>query len=242
MTETLENNDLFNGLDGRDLLDVAIGSAFPGRIALVSSFGAESAVLLHMVASIDPATPVIFLDTGKLFGETRRYAGALKERFGLTDLRIIRPEKTEEQQLDPDGMLFSRDHDSCCAFRKVWPLKKALEGFDAWITGRKQFQGGERTELPLVEPFVGQTKFNPLAHWAPDQIETYFKKHDLPRHPLEAEGYLSIGCMPCTDRVDPDGDQRDGRWKGTGKTECGIHLLHNNDTHGTKNNEQSRLP
>jgi phosphoadenosine phosphosulfate reductase len=241
MSEPIENYSLFSGLEDCELLKVAIESAFPGRIALVSSFGAESAVLLHMVASIDPTTPVIFLDTGKLFGETRRYARDLEERFGLTDLRIIRPEKVEEQKHDPDGMLFSRDHDQCCAFRKVLPLKKALEGFDAWITGRKQFQGGERNELPLVEPFAGQTKFNPLAHWAPEQIEAYFEAHDLPHHPLESDGYLSIGCMPCTDRADPGGDQRDGRWKGTGKTECGIHLIQSNDTHGTNNNEQSRF-
>ncbi len=241
MTDERDKYGVYKGLDGEGLLEKTIQDIFPGRIALVSSFGAESAVLLHMIASIDPNTPVIFLDTGKLFGETRRYVGELQTRFGLTDLRIIRPENAVEQELDPDGMLFARNHDQCCNFRKVLPLKRALEGFDAWITGRKQYQGGERRALALVEPFAGQTKFNPLANWTPKQIEAYFERHDLPRHPLAADGYLSIGCMPCTDRVDPDSDQREGRWKGTGKTECGIHLIQNNETHGTKSNEQSRL-
>jgi phosphoadenosine phosphosulfate reductase len=200
---------------------------FPGRIALVSSFGLESAVLLHMVAGIDRATPVIFLDTGKLFGETKRYRTELAEAFGLTDVRSVTPLKDRERDLDPGGDLWQSDPDLCCHFRKVEPLERALQGFQAWITGRKRFQGGQRTALQTLETADWRLKVNPLATWSLEDMADYAERHALPRHPLEARGYTSVGCMPCTSLPSPDGGQRSGRWAGTAKTECGIHWTAN---------------
>jgi phosphoadenosine phosphosulfate reductase len=215
----------YAGRAAPELLRAMIEDEFPGQIALVSSFGAEAAILLHMVADIDAATPVIFLDTEKLFGETLRYRDQLTERLGLTDVRSIRPDPQRIQSLDPDGVLWYGNPDMCCFIRKVEPMRRALTGFSAWITGRKRFHGGERAELPAIEAADdGRIKINPLAGWHRDDIDRYFATHDLPRHPLEADGFLSIGCMPCTDRVKPGEGARAGRWRDLEKSECGIHL------------------
>ena len=195
----------------------------PGKVALVSSFGAESAVLLHMVARIRPDLPVLFLDTGKLFGETRRYRDQLVSLLGLTDVRSIAPDPAAIAKADPKGILWSQDPNACCALRKTLPLRAALAPFDAWFTGRKAFQAASRAQLPVLELADGKFKINPIARWSKHDIEAYFAKHDLPRHPLEADGYLSIGCMPCTSRVAPGEDARSGRWRGQDKIECGIH-------------------
>jgi len=216
--------DRFAHADSETLLAAMIEEVFPGRIALVSSFGAESAVLLHMVSEIDPALPVIFLDTGKLFGETLRYRDRLVDRLGMSDVRSVTPDPERIAEEDRDGLLFSRRPDACCYWRKVEPLERALKGFKAWLTGRKRFQGGERRTMTRIEAVDGRVKISPLANWTRTDIETYFEAHDLPRHPLEAEGYLSIGCMPCTDRVAPGENPRAGRWRGMDKSECGIHL------------------
>ena len=213
----------YGHLPAQKLLARMIEDEFPGRIALVASFGSESAILLHMVAGIDPATPVIFLDTGKLFGETLRYRDALVKHLGLSHVRSVQPDPDRVRALDSDGMLWKRDHDACCRMRKIEPLAPALEGFDAWITGRKRYQGERRAVLPVIEAQDGRVKINPLASWSRDVVEEYFDEHELPRHPLEAEGYLSIGCMPCTDRIERGEASRAGRWRGTDKTECGIH-------------------
>jgi len=214
----------YGHLSGQELLEIAIGSEFPGRIALASSFGAESAVLLHMVSRIDSALPVLFLNTGKLFGETLRYRDELIGRLGLTGITEIKPEPARLQQADEKGVLWRTDPDLCCHIRKVAPLEDALRNFDAWITGRKRFQGGLRGNLPSIEATATHVKINPLAGWRKDDVDAYFEAHGLPRHPLEADGFLSIGCMPCTDRAAPGADARSARWAGTGKTECGIHL------------------
>lgn len=198
---------------------------FPGRIALVSSFGVESAVLLHMVAAIERATPVIFLDTGKLFAETLGYREILAARLGLLDIRIARPEPERLATIDPGGDLWRSDPDSCCWQRKIEPLDAALAGFAAWITGRKRFQGGARGALdPVEQEPDGRVKVNPLAEWSEGDIAAYFARHDLPPHPLAARGFRSIGCAPCTRPVRAGEDARAGRWAGHAKTECGIHL------------------
>jgi phosphoadenosine phosphosulfate reductase len=208
----------------RELLAEMIRNEFPGRIALVSSFGIEAAVLLHMISTIDPATPVIFLDTGKLFGETLRYRTDLVRRFGLADVRTITPDMERLRATDPDGMLWRIDPDRCCSIRKVEPLARALDGFEAWINGRKRHHGAARAALPVIEAADGRIKVNPLANWGGDEVAAYFDAHALPRHPLEADGYRSIGCLPCSDRVAAGEDIRAGRWRGRAKTECGIHL------------------
>ena len=177
-----------------------------------------------MVSEIAPALPVLFLDTEKLFGETLRYRDQLVGRLGLTGVRDIHPDQAEIAVEDPNGSLWLRQPDRCCHLLKVVPLEKALHGFDAWITGRKRFQGESRSMLEAVEAKDGRTKINPLVLWSAADIERYLTDHDLPRHPLVADGYLSIGCMPCTDRVAPGEDARAGRWRGRDKDECGIHL------------------
>ncbi len=220
-------NERYGHLDGKDLLEVMIKEVFPGRIALVSSFGSESAVLVDMVAQIDTATPILFLNTGKLFGETLRYRDTLQGRFGLTDIRTLKPDAEEVKEEDRNGLLWTRNLDACCDLRKTRPLDKALEGFDAWITGRKRFQTGTRAALPLIEESEGRIKINPLANFSLEDLQRLANEKDLPRHPLVADGYLSIGCMPCTKRVEAGQDYRSGRWAGTDKTECGIHVAEN---------------
>lgn len=212
-------------------LIAAVADEFRGRIALVSSFGADSAVLLHLVAEADPALPVLFLDTGKLFAETLEYRDRLARRLGLRDLRILRPDPVELGAGDPSGWLWTADPDGCCALRKAAPLERALAGFEVWISGRKRHQAATRAALPVVEhDESGRLKVNPLAAWSSEALEAYRAAHDLPAHPLVAEGYPSIGCQPCTSRVLPGEDPRAGRWRGRGKTECGIHRRPANDT------------
>ena len=194
------------------------------RLALVSSFGAESAVLLHMAAQIKPDIPVLFLDTGMLFGQTLDYRKSLVALLGLTDVRDLRPQYQDLATQDPSANLWQTDTDACCHIRKVLPLDRAIEGFDGWITGRKRFQGGDRLRLQVVEESEGKLKFNPLANWSKEQIAAYAVEHDLPTHPLVAFGYPSIGCWPCTQPVEEGQDERSGRWRGQDKTECGIHM------------------
>ncbi len=217
-------NAMLGALPAPEQLAVALTSAAFGRLALVSSFGAESVVLLHMVARIDAATPVLFLDTELLFPETLRYQRQVAAALGLRDLRIIRPDREALFARDTEGLLHRADPDACCALRKAEPLARALAGFSGWITGRKRFQGGRRANLQPVEADGPRLKLNPLADWRPDDIQAYMARHDLPRHPLVARGYPSIGCAPCTSRAVPGEDPRAGRWRGLEKTECGIHF------------------
>jgi phosphoadenosine phosphosulfate reductase len=210
--------------DASGVLSLVLGDVFPGRIALVSSFGTESALLLTLAAEIERAVPVIFLDTGKLFPETLDYREALINRLGLSDVRLVRPEARAVAVQDPDGGLWRQHADRCCNLRKTQPLQAALQGFDAWITGRKRFQSATRRDVGLFEPDSdGRIKVNPLAYWSAERIEAEFERRDLPRHPLEAFGFLSVGCTTCTAPVTEGGDRRAGRWPGQAKTECGIH-------------------
>lgn len=195
-----------------------------GRIALLSSFGADSAVLLHLVARADAAMPVLLLDTGKLFPETLAYRDALIAQLGLRDVRSIGPDPAALAARDPFGGLRLFDPDACCALRKTEPLASALAPFDLWLNGRRRAQGGERDALRIAEATTdGKTKVNPLAAWSDAEITAYAVEHGLPAHPLVARGYASIGCAPCTSPVAPGEAARAGRWRGTGKTECGIH-------------------
>lgn len=206
-----------------EILATAINEVFPKRIALVSSFGAESALLLHLAADIDRDLPILFLDTGKHFDETLMYRDILAGRFDFTDLRSIEPDAAAIARHDPDGNLWQTNPDLCCQLRKVDPLTQALEPFDAWITGRKRYQSRTRASLPVFELLDGRVKVNPLAHLTAADIEAAFKQHKLPQHPLYYDGFKSIGCKPCTLKVADDADSRSGRWAGTDKTECGIH-------------------
>ena len=216
--------ETYSGLDASQIVRTALRDADTGKIALVSSFGAESVVLLHMVAQIDCSTPVLFLDTEMLFAETLHYQREVADTLGLTDIRILRPGRKDVFMGDTDGLLHRSDPDACCHLRKTLPLERALRDFDAWLTGRKRFHGGARTELPLVESNDDRLKINPLANWRKEDVAQYISRHGLPRHPLVDLGYPSIGCQPCTTRAVPGETVRAGRWRGQDKNECGIHL------------------
>ncbi len=225
-------NARHEGLSATDLVSISVESLFPGRIALVSSFGSESAVLLHILSEIDPEVPVLFIDTGRLFNETLEYRDTLVERLRLRDVRSIKPAEERVAALDPVKALWMTNPNLCCRIRKVEPLARAIVGFDAWFTGRKRFQTSARSALSVFEAEGERIKVNPLADWTADQLLQYAAEHDLPPHPLVAQGYPSIGCVPCTDRVLPGEDQRSGRWRGTDKDECGIHFGLENDGSG----------
>ncbi len=215
----------FAGTDTRELMRLAIEELFPGRIALVSSFGADSAVLLHMAAQIDKTAPVLFIDTRVLFAETLAYRDQLVGHLGLSNVITIGPKPALLAVEDPENFLWASDPDRCCEIRKVLPLAEALEGFDAWVSGRKRFQGHTRGALALFESEGGRIKINPLANWPAVKIKDYLDAFDVPRHPLVAKNYFSIGCIPCTSPVRPGEDPRAGRWRGSSKVECGLHTL-----------------
>jgi phosphoadenosine phosphosulfate reductase len=207
----------------RTVLEAAV-ETFGDKLALVSSFGAESAVLLHLASKVKPDIPVLFLDTGMLFGQTLDYRRQLAAKLGLTDVRDLRPAYQDLATADPEAKLWQTDTDACCHVRKVLPLDRALAEFGGWVTGRKRFHGGARLALPVVEQADHQVKFNPLANWTKEDLDAYAAEYDLPAHPLVAQGFPSIGCWPCTKPVEEGQDVRAGRWAGSEKTECGIHV------------------
>lgn len=206
------------------ILRASLVREWEDKITYVSSFGAESAVMLALIADVDPSFPVIFLETGMHFPQTLDYKEELVEKLGLTNVREIPPSETERKVLDPKNTLWKTDPDACCAMRKVRPLEPALEGFDAWITGRKRFHGGARLNLPAFEFASGRFKVNPLANWTQEDVDRFFAARNLPRHPLVDMGYPSIGCWPCTKPASDPNDIRSGRWSGMDKTECGLHV------------------
>jgi phosphoadenosine phosphosulfate reductase len=207
----------------RTVLEAAV-ETFGDKLALVSSFGAESAVLLHLASKVKHDIPILFLDTGMLFGQTLDYRRQLAAKLGLTDVRDLRPAYQDLATADPEAKLWQTDTDACCHVRKVLPLDRALAEFDGWVTGRKRFHGGSRLALPVVEQAAHQVKFNPLANWTREDLDAYAAEYDLPAHPLVAQGFPSIGCWPCTNPVEEGQDVRAGRWAGSEKTECGIHV------------------
>ncbi len=211
----------------QEILRAAITREWPGGLTYVSSFGAESVGMLALIAEVDPSLPIVFIDTGMHFPQTLDYKDEVIARLGLTGVRNITPNETERKVLDPKNMLWKTDPDACCALRKVRPLEPALEGFGAWITGRKRFHGGARMSLPVFEHADGRYKVNPLANWTQADVDAYLKEKDLPRHPLVSQGYPSIGCWPCTQPAADPSDPRSGRWAGQNKTECGLHVERN---------------
>jgi phosphoadenosine phosphosulfate reductase len=212
----------FDQASPREIVETA-ARALGDRLAVVSSFGAESAVLLKFVADVDPSLPVLFLDTLWLFKETLAYRDALVDRLGLTDVRTITPSPSALALRDPKHDLCLRDREACCGIRKVEPLAKELAAFDGWLSGRKRYHGGERARLAVVEADGPRLKFNPLARLSRAKLNAIFAAAKLPRHPLEGLGFSSIGCVPCTHRPAAGADPRAGRWSGLAKTECGIH-------------------
>jgi phosphoadenosine phosphosulfate reductase len=222
-TDIIRLNNMFRGAGPIDVLSAVLRDKLVGEIALVSSFGTESAVLLDLAAQIDPGLSVLFLDTGKHFPETLAYRDALAAHIGLTNLVTLQPDAEELAARDETGLRWSYDPDGCCDLRKVRPLERALSAFDATISGRKAFQSATRSNLPHFELDGDRVKVNPLATWTKADLDAHFETRALPRHPLESQGYPSIGCAPCTSKVQPGEDPRAGRWRGWEKTECGLH-------------------
>ena len=213
-----------SGKAAEELLRTVIRSDFQGRIGLVSSFGTEAAVLLHMVSRIDPYIPVIFLDTLKHFPKTLAYRNRLIADLELCNVQLVTPRPSNLRADDPDGNLHARNPDLCCHIRKTMPMRAALRSLDCWITGRKRGQATTRSDMPLFETQDRWIKVNPLLNWSADDVTAYFAAHNLPKHPMMAEGYLSIGCAPCTRAVQQGEDPRAGRWADSDKMECGIHF------------------
>lgn len=223
LTATL--NTQYDEMPSLELLDAMINNVFKGKIALVSSFGTEAALLLSLVSQVNKNTPVIFLDTLKHFPETLEYRDDLIKKLGLTDVRNIEPEPSALKAADPDGDLWSRNPDACCYLRKVVPLEEALSGFDAWINGRKRIHGGSRSKLDTIEHDDRRVKVNAIADWTQEMIDEEWQKQGLPEHPMVQWGYTSVGCKPCTSLPKPGEGKRSGRWAQFDKQECGIHSL-----------------
>ncbi|RUT33147.1 phosphoadenylyl-sulfate reductase [Arsenicitalea aurantiaca] len=218
-------NGMFDEMDALGVLRQAATELLAGDIAIVSSFGADSAVLLHLVAQVDPSMPVFFLETGKHFPETLAYVETLKRQLGLINVTALHPDPADLARFDPDGTLWETDPDSCCHIRKTEPLEPITEQFGGWVTGRKRFQTRERGVLPHFElTSDDRIKINPLAYFSDADVNAYKAEHGLPEHPLYAVGYKSIGCAPCTSIVAEGEDPRAGRWRGLNKKECGIHF------------------
>lgn len=214
----------YGGLEPRQVIALALERFGAGEVAAVSSFGADSAVLLHMIADIDAALPVVFLDTGKHFSETLDYRDLLAADLGLSDIRVVTPDETALARIDPQDDLHKSDTDGCCAVRKVEPMARGVAPFRAWFTGRKRFQTATRQTMPVFEAVGPRVRINPLARWGTAELAAYMRRHALRENPLVAYGYLSIGCFPCTEPAKPGEAARSGRWAGLAKTECGIHL------------------
>ncbi|WP_340587070.1 phosphoadenylyl-sulfate reductase [Erythrobacter alti] len=222
-------NARFENVPTLDMLRTLFAEDTLGKVAVVSSFGTESAVLLDLVAQADPDVSVVFVDTLKMFDETLAYRETLIEQLGLRNSSVVQPDPAVLAEKDETGLRWSYDPDGCCEIRKVEPLARAKAGLDSWISGRKAFQSVTRQDIPRFEVEDGRLKINPLGDWVKDDLEAYFEARDLPRHPLEAQGFLSVGCAPCTSPVAPGEDPRAGRWRGWDKTECGIHSPNNPD-------------
>ena len=207
-----------------------------GRIALSSSFGPESGVLLHMVSRIDPSIPVLFLETGYHFPETLEYKEALIRFLGLKNVIDLKadPKPKAEVVKRYEGVPYEKDPDLCCQINKVEPLDEALRNYDAWMSGIRRQQTDFRKSIRIAEEYKRKTgyespqplyKISPLANLTSREMWWYLKEHGIPKHPLYDKGYLSVGCWPCTRPVQAGDDERSGRWAGKAKTECGIHTF-----------------
>lgn len=201
--------------------------AFAPRLTLATAFNPEDLVLIDLVARHQLPVDLFTIDTGLLFPETLELWKRIESRYGIT-IRAVRPAQTVAQQAVTYGpKLWERSPDQCCALRKVAPLRDALLDFDAWITGIRRDQSPTRANAPIVsaDPVTGLVKVSPLAAWSQDTVDAYLAERRVPVNPLHAQGYPSIGCAPCTARVEPGADPRSGRWAGAAKTECGLHWV-----------------
>ncbi|WP_435103459.1 phosphoadenylyl-sulfate reductase [Arhodomonas sp. AD133] len=199
-------------------------SAEDKRLFATSSFQTQSLPLLHILSRSRIAVPVVFLNTGYLFPETLRFRDQLVQRLGL-QLVDLRPNLPKSEQRTPDGkLLFAANPDKCCHINKVEPLDPYLSAYDVWISGVRADQSSTRAGFEFEQQGPHETvRFHPMLDWNAREVHAYRVAHELPAHPLESQGYLSIGCMPCTMPYTATLNERGGRWSGQSKTECGLH-------------------
>jgi phosphoadenosine phosphosulfate reductase len=208
---------------------------FHPKLMMSTAFGAEGCCLLHMLAEIEPTVHVINLETGYQFAETLELRERIKNRYGII-VEYVRPElSVAEYEAKHGGPLHGTDFsDQCCRDRKVIPLKKAVVGFDAWISSIRRDQTEHRKVAGVIQwdPKFGLAKVNPLLTWTFKDVWQFIYKHDVPYNPLHDQGYPSIGCRPCTEAVEEGGEERAGRWAGTKKKECGLHVIEHGNGSG----------
>ena len=221
--ETLDER--FRERPPQELVRWAVGHFGPD-LALATSFGPQTVVLMHMAVAIDPRTTIFYLDTDLLFPETYALRDELAQRLSVTFTRVPASLPLQGQEAIYGARLWTREPERCCYLRKILPLQRFLSGRRAWISGVRRSQTDDRAGARIVEwdSQNALVKLNPLAGWTDTQVWDYVRKHELPSNRLHREGYPSIGCQPCTRPVAPGEDPRSGRWAGTRKTECGIHL------------------
>ncbi len=220
-------NEQFERMQPAEIIRWAVDQFYP-KLAMTSSFGPESGVLLHLVSRVRPDVPVLFLETGYHFPETLEYKNALIKQFGLTRVRDLRADPARRQKLVTDhaGVPYEKNPDLCCQVNKVEPLDAALNDYDAWMSGIRRNQTDFRKTVRILEYYEGDRyKISPLAVWTSRETWWYLKEHQIPQHPLYEKGYLSIGCWPCTRPIQAGDDERSGRWAGRAKKECGIHTF-----------------
>jgi phosphoadenosine phosphosulfate reductase len=200
---------------------------FHPKLTMATAFGAEGCCILHMLAEIQPAVHVFNLDTGYQFRETLELRERIKARYGI-EVQYVRPEETvEEYEAEHGGPLYRHRPDQCCHDRKIVPLRKAVVCFDAWISAIRKDQTQERAAAGVVQwdAKFELVKVNPLLNWTKKDVWAFVAKHDVPYNPLHDQGYPSIGCWPCTRAVTEGEDERAGRWSGSMKKECGLHVV-----------------
>ncbi len=216
-------------LEGKPALDILrwAADALAPRLTFATGFGVEGCVIIDLIGRHQLAVDLFTLDTGVLFPETYALWRALEARYGIV-IRAVLPALTLVEQAAAHGdALWERDTDRCCDLRKVQPLKKALTGFDAWITAIRRDQTPDRANAQIVErdQKFGLFKINPLVAWTHKDVWRHIANYDVPYNPLHDQGYPSIGCQPCTSAVAEGEDPRAGRWRGSAKKECGLHSL-----------------
>jgi phosphoadenosine phosphosulfate reductase len=224
--EWIEANQRLAPATPHAVLEWAVERFYP-RLTMATAFGAEGCVLLHLLADIEPKVRVFNLDTGYQFPETLAFRDQITERYGI-EVELVRPEATvAEYEAANGGPVYRSNPDQCCYDRKIIPLRRALAGYDAWITAIRADQSSHRAATRLVgpDPKFGLVKINPLLTWSRRDVWAFIATHRVPYNPLHDRGYSSIGCWPCTRPVTAGEDERAGRWAGHAKTECGLHSL-----------------
>ncbi len=217
----------------QSILRWAVSTFFP-KLTMATAFGPEGCCLIHMLAEIEPRVRLFNLDTGYQFAETLQLRERIKQRYGI-EVEWVRPETTvEEYEKEHGGPLYRHRPDQCCNDRKLLPLRRAVVGYEAWISGIRRDQTLDRAQADVVQ-WDGKfnlVKVNPLLNWTRRDVWEFITRHDVPYNPLHDQGYPSIGCWPCTSVVQQGQDERNGRWSGTAKKECGLHVIEHEDGSG----------